>query len=1290
MCTSIWVELINEEILSLLYASHTINSVVPPLPPRLTLLMSFPRFLLVGLFATALVSSRTSADDNPIPPTVLFLVGEVEYGTAESLPVFAQEVLRPLGYRSEFIFAASTDRSSPDIHRFDGLEDALKRADLLFISTRRRFLNSPQMAGIRSWVADGKPVIGIRTASHAFGAKPRPGYTPTGDQQSWDTIDRDLFGMRYDGHYGNDEGQTMVRRVREFAHHPIMAGFNGSADQPVTSSLYRNPDIDERAAILLSGHLENRPETYQPVSWAIEKGGSRTFYTSLGDPDHFKLPWFQNHVANAIGWALQKPLPSTDQESEFLEKDYEASSSGKSPDDSLASMRTPADLEVDLLAAEPGIKQPVFLNFDERGRMWVVEYRQYPEPAGLELVSRDQFWRNVYDRKPQPPGHPEFTPGLDRISILEDTDGDGSFDKSKVFVDGLSLATSVVKGKDGAWVLNPPYLLFYPDADDNDRPDGDPVVHLDGFGIQDSHSVVSSLCWGPDGWLYGAQGSTVTSDIVVIGSDAPPISRVGQLMWRYHPEHRQYEVFAEGGGNIWSCEFDAQGRLMAGTNDRYPGYYYLQGAFYKKNFGKHGALSNPHAYDYFEGINAPGHRRISNSILKYEGAALPERYDESLLYLGTLQGKMGSYQLVFEGLNYRGEAIDLLLDADDRWFRPVYMETGPDGAVYLCDWYDQQVNHYRNHEGIISKIDGRIFRVRAKNSAPIGPIDFRQISTAELVDVLNYRNRWWRETAQQQLRWRDDRMSVVPRLNDILRHESGQFALESLWALNLLNAFDDAAFDSAINHTNPAVRMWAIRLVGDQRSATLRQTNAIVAAIKRETNHEVLSQAASSAGRLPVADAMQLIAVLVDHELAQIMPDLERVIWWTLEPFYAENPDAVLGILLNLAKSRPTAPLPDLTNFLMRRMASAGTPADLRRCAELLTTANHDSWATPMVAGFVEAFKGRSMAGLPVALEDALVATSHPPMSLLLRLDTETHLEAALNTLNSDDSDRLAKLHIVEVLGETRIDAARDPLINRLQSAEGDLLPALIAALQIYDDPRIGQAVIAKWESLDGRAHEAAEALLTSRLAWSRQWTRSWNAASAKQVAANSINQLRRFDDDEIDAVLDHWLGQQMSISNAGFETEVARVKSVLSAPGGDPIRGHEQYQQRCAACHMLFDEGGAVGPDLTSYQREDTDTLLLSIIHPNAEIRAGYEMTSIETKDGRLLSGFITRNDEGLVGIRMMGGNEVILQRDQISNLEMQERSLMPESLLSGMSDEDLRDLFNYLRIPQPLNIKN
>ncbi len=435
---------------------------------------------------------------------------------------------------------------------------------------------------------------------------------------------------------------------------------------------------------------------------------------------------------------------------------------------------------------------------------------------------------------------------------------------------------------------------------------------------------------------------------------------------------------------------------------------------------------------------------------------------------------------------------------------------------------------------------------------------------------------------------------------------------------------------------------------------------------------------------------MRLITALTQHDIAQINSDLERMIWWSTEPFYSSDPDEVLGVLVDLAKHRSDEPLLSLAQFVMRRMASAGAPADLIRCAKLLRVAQHPDWESSLVAGFEEAFKGRSMAGRPPALVDQLVTTAKPPLSLLLRLDTEAHLPTALAALQSAVTERNTKIQILDFLSESRIDDALPLIISLLETADEDLLPSLLASLQIHESPDVARAVLVELPLWSDRARDAAEGLLTSRLAWSKIWVHSWDADHAENVSINAVDQLRRFDDPTISAALDQWIGREETNTAEGFDAEVARVRSIISAPGGDPVKGHGLYQQRCATCHTLFDQGGLVGPDLTYYQRDDLDSLLLSIVHPSAEIRAGYEMSSIETTDGRLLSGFLSRNAEDLVGIRTVGGSETILQRAQITRLEMQDRSLMPEALLEGMADEELRDLFNYLRSPQPLSISN
>src|SRR3954468_10174368 len=246
-----------------------------------------------------------------------------------------------------------------------------------------------------------------------------------------------------------------------------------------------------------------------------------------------------------------------------------------SAEESLKHFKLRPGYAVDLIAEEPVVRQPLNINFDARGRMWVTQYIQYPFPKGLKVVEYDRYIRAKFDKTPLPP--PLGDKGADRITIHEDTDGDGTFDKTTVFVDGLNIATAALPGKGGVWVMNPPYLLFYPTKPGSDVP-GRPVVHLSGFGLEDTHAVASSLCWGPDGWLYGAQGSTCTAKVKAeLSGDKKTTDFLGQAIWRYHPAAHRFEVYAEGGGNTFGVVFDDAGRLYSGTNwGKYRGLHYVQ------------------------------------------------------------------------------------------------------------------------------------------------------------------------------------------------------------------------------------------------------------------------------------------------------------------------------------------------------------------------------------------------------------------------------------------------------------------------------------------------------------------------------------------------------------------------------------------------------------------------------------------------------------------------------------------------------------------------------------------
>src|SRR5262245_4147678 len=430
------------------------------------------------------------------------------------------------------------------------------------------------------------------------------------------------------------------------------------------------------------------------------------------------------------------------------------------PAEALKRFRVPADLTIETALCEPVVRQPLSVTFDERGRMWVMQYLQYPDPAGLKMISRDKHLRTVYDKVPPPPPH--HFKGADKITIHEDTHGDGVFDKHKTFVDGLSIATSCARGRGGVYVLNPPYLLFYPDRNNDDVPDGDPEVLLEGFGLEDTHSVVNSLRWGPDGWLYACQGSTVTGQVKRPGepgrvSAGSTVHSMGQLVWRYHPESRRYEIFAEGGGNAFGLEFDAKGRVYSGYNGGDTrGFHYVQGGYYQKGFSKHGSLSNPYAFGYFSAMKHHSVPRFTHTFLIYEGKALPPLYRGKLFGVEPLQGQVVLSEVMRDRSSFKTKDLSRPVTTSDQWFRPVDIKAGPDGAIYIADLYEQRIDHSSHYAGRVDRSNGRIYRLKAKDASPLKPFDYSKLSSRELVGVLGHPDKWHRQTALRLIGDRKD------------------------------------------------------------------------------------------------------------------------------------------------------------------------------------------------------------------------------------------------------------------------------------------------------------------------------------------------------------------------------------------------------------------------------------------------------------------------------------------------------------------------------------------------------
>ena len=428
-----------------------------------------------------------------------------------------------------------------------------------------------------------------------------------------------------------------------------------------------------------------------------------------------------------------------------------ATAQALSPEEALKHFQTAEGFEVKLVASEPDVRQPVTMTFDDRGRIWVIQYLQYPNPAGLKPVTVDRYLRTKYDRRPEPPPHGPR--GADKITILEDTDGDGRMDRAKDFVTGLNLASALALGDGGVYVGQAPYLLFYPDRDHDDLPDGDPEVLLTGFGLEDAHAVVNSLQWGPDGWLYGAQGSTVTADVRGIGFQ--------QGIWRYHPPTKRFELFSEGGGNTWGLDFDRAGNVIAGTNwGDAVCLHQVQGGYYVKGFSKHGPLHNPYTYGYFDHVKHSGHvgGHVTCGGIVYQADLFPAAFRDCYLGPNLLSNEI--YWHRFERAARRSRRTTRA-----RSSRPTTPGSGrsirligPDGALYVVDWYDQRANHVIP-EDTWDKTNGRIWQVAPRGAAPLAAFDLSKLTNDQLIERLGHANAWHCREARRILRERHDAAS---------------------------------------------------------------------------------------------------------------------------------------------------------------------------------------------------------------------------------------------------------------------------------------------------------------------------------------------------------------------------------------------------------------------------------------------------------------------------------------------------------------------------------------------------
>ncbi len=968
----------------------------------------------------------------------------------------------------------------------------------------------------------------------------------------------------------------------------------------------------------------------------------------------------------------------------------------RTPAEAVRTMRTPDGFGVRCVTHEPMIRQPVSVWFDDRGRMWVLQYLQYPNYAGLKPLKQDQYLRTVWDRVPEPPPH--GPKGADKITILYDPDDNGVFRRSKDFVTGLNIASGFCLGHGGVYVAQPPYLLFYPDRDGDDVPDGDPEVLLTGFGMDDTHSLANHLKWGPDGWLYGAAGSTSTSRIKNPHHPDDPVVEFQQGIWRYHPLTRKFELFSEGGGNTYGLDFDEHGQLIAGTNwGGYAMLHQMQGAYYIKGFAKHGPLHNPHAYGYFNHVpykNFKGGHVTCGGIV-YQAEVYPPHLRNQYIAGNLLSNAVYWHRLVPHLSSFRAEHGGELIETDDIWFRPIDIVQGPDGCVYIVDWYDRRAAHLDPIDNW-DKDRGRVYRLEYQSGPRYPRYDLRQKTAAELLELLKHPNKWWRNAARQRLAELRD-PSVYAPLRQWIRNNNGLLALEALWALYVSGGWNWSVCREFLHHPNEHVRAWTVRLATD-----VPQTHppGWFAQVGQDRSPVVLAQLACSARRMRLQDALAAVRELQANPLFEQDPQLPLLTWWAMETHISQQQTPAQWIeWLNLRNLFAHPARQGLAERWLKRLLADDLPGGAAGVATLWERIPLGQ-RPALVATLARALEGQTLPRVPEPLQVHLerYRAEHPNDPAIVAVLARMNEPAARTTLRqqaaSSDVAEMQRLAAMNLLRQLRDPPAKDLFWNVLTVVNSERLRlAALDGLEAYDDPTIAEVVLRHYPQWPVALQRRAVQLLLSRPSWSLALLRQIDAGQLPKEHL-SLEQARTavsWGEANLTALVEKHFGKLAPATPGEKQARIAWLNTALSRiPRTDRSHGQALFVKLCASCHRLHGQGNSIGPDLTAADRKNRLYLLTHIVDPSAYIRPEYMVQTVLTHDERRISGIVRDQGNAIQLVNVTNDQPVIVRiaKQDIADIRPSPVSLMPEKLLDTLSDNDVADLLAYIMSdPPPVN---
>lgn len=958
---------------------------------------------------------------------------------------------------------------------------------------------------------------------------------------------------------------------------------------------------------------------------------------------------------------------------------------GLPADDAAKAMTVPAGFKVTAFAGEPDIKQPIAMTIDDRGRLWVAEAYSYPVRLPEEQAN-------------------------DRILIFEDNDNDGKFDKKTVFTEKLNLVSGLEVGFGGVWVGAAPHLLFIPDKNGDDKPDGPPQILLDGWGYQDTHETLNSFIWGPDGWLYGCHGVFTHSRVGKPGTPDADRIPINAGIFRYHPTKHQFEVFAHGTSNPWGVDFNDNGQCFLTCCVIPHLFHIVQGARYHRQGGVH---FNPHTYADIQTIAVHRHwvgnqwqdadRARSNDIggghahagaMIYLGGKWPDQY-RNQLFMNNIHGARINQDVLSErGSGYVGNAAPDFILTNDLWSQILYLRYGPDGDVYMIDWYDGQQCHLRDPKAH-DRSNGRILKVSyvgtPSKPTPMASPNLRTLPDSDLVALQTHKNDWYVRTARRLLQERAAEKKLNPATHEALwklafNHDDITRRLRGLWALHVTGGLTEERIQKCLNEENPWIRAWAIQLAfEDQKPSaeTLKQVSALARADSSQVSRLYI---ASAIMRLPLEKRWEILTGLLSQSADINDHNLPLMYWYAAEPLA----DVDASRALQLAAD---GNIPQVLLYMIRRVGSFGTPESLEMLVKELGESKDVPLQKTFLQGITASLKGRRQVPMPKSWPGIATNLSKSPdadvrsqvRALAVTFGDTTAFNSLRTLLSDSKGDTAARKDALSVLL-----AAKDKQLAGLFPAlikETELRGEAIRALAAYDEPATAGALTSQYATLSAADKRDALNTLAARANYA---TLLLAAVEKKQIPATDltadlIRQLRNLKN----ADLDKRIGEVWGVVRDTAEDKaklVAHYKTVVAAkPASDAdlALGRAVFVKTCQQCHAMFGTGGKVGPELTGSNRANLDYLLSNVLDPSAVLAREYIPAVVATTEGRIVTGLVRGQDANAVTL-VTANETVVIPRGEIEEMRQGDKSMMPDDLLKQFSEDEVRALVAYMASPR------